>query len=132
MDIRRAERRIQRHDKSLKLRDPGGDCPHVDVMRKDREGRYQKLGIAKKEWLGDGTALLATLRKNDMWAYKKANRDGANDFMTDMFNEKDDKDRKRKEKRKAAFMDQGREERDIIHRMNGKRVNNAGVPHGSG
>jgi len=115
------EKRLRKYDSSLKLKDSGG--PYIELWRKDREGRYQKLGQAFKHELGDGGAWIATLKKNDMWE-----AGGASKFMDEMDEDRRVGDRTRKRKRKQEFIDQGREQRDIIHRLNKYRINNAGLP----
>lgn len=122
-DLRTVERRLQRVDKALRLRDPGGESPVVYVERRGREGRFLRIGEAKKEWLGDGTALLATLRKNDLW-------EGGGGEKVGKRLDEDEAYWKgvEKRKRKEHFIDLVREDRDTIHRLRGKRVSNAGVP----
>ncbi|MCA9455864.1 MAG: hypothetical protein KC587_04330 [Nitrospira sp.] len=121
--LRTVESRLKRFDKALSLRDPGGDCPFVYVERKAREGRKQVIGKAMKDLLGDGTSLLGVLKRNDTWA-----AGGGKKFMDEFDEHERITERSRKRKRKEEFIDQAREERDIAHRLKGKRVNNAGVP----
>ena len=117
------ESRLKRYDKSLSLRDPGGDCPFIYVERKTREGRKQKIGEVRKDLLGDGSGLMSVLKRNDTWA-----AGGGKKFMDEFDEHERITERSRKRKRKEEFIDQAREERDIAHRLKGKRVNNAGVP----
>lgn len=121
--LQSVEARVQRMDKALKLKDPGGECPVFHVLRKDRFGRYQKLAEVRKDLLGDGSGLLAKLKHNDMWE-----SNGANKFMDEKFEDERIAERTRKRKRKDHFIDIAREERDTIHRRKGLRINNAGVP----
>ena len=119
------EAKLQRFDKSIRLRDLGGEFPEVAVERRGKDGQYIRIGSANKEILGDGGPLLALLRKNDLWEHG-----GGDKFCRNLDYEEQFAERKRKAKRKQDFVDQCAEERDIIHRLRGKRVNNAGMPGG--
>jgi len=117
------ESRIKRYDKALSLRDPGGECPFIYLYRREQDGRNNKIGEIKKELIGDGSYLMAVLKRNDIWA-----SGGGKKFADEMDDEEITRRTIYKRKRKENFIDQAREERDVLHRMNGRRVNNAGVP----
>lgn len=115
--------RIKRFDKRVSIRWSGD---RWGVYYRKNDGRDERIGSVHPELLGDGTALIDKLYHTDIYRHHK-NAAGAAAFLDRQ--ERDDL-QKQREKRKEEFTEGAREEYDMMARLTGRRVNNAGIPTG--
>jgi len=110
--------KLKRFDRDLDLR-----------WCQDRWGTYYKgkrVGSVAPDLLGDGSMLLSNLYHSDIFRqHGSAAKAGAYFDRTEQ-ETKDTRDRKRKEE----FTDNAKEMYDDVARLQGRRINNAGIPQG--
>ena len=107
--------KIKRFDRDLSLK-WCGDC--WGLYR-----RGSRIGSVRHDLLGDGSMLLSKLHRTDMRQFGSA--DKAADYMDRTEREAT---QKRHDFRKAELIDESKESYDDIARLQGRRINNAGMP----
>lgn len=123
--------KVKRFDPALRLverrgNDPltGGETMMIAVERRDASGVYRTIGWVRPDLLGDGSGLLAKLKRNDVREYGSGAK-AANAYDESERHERD----RRKAERKETMEEIGKAAYETHYlRRAGSRISNAGIP----